>query len=232
MVGLSLRRKNCAEMHLLLRRQLDGQRRLAGIERVLDLHQHGVFRGRVLVAALDLFRDAFAALPHRLEIREHQLGIDDLDVADRIHRPRHVQHILIVKAPHHLHDGVDLADVRQELVAEPFPVAGALDQAGDVHELDRGGDHHLGPGDPLQLGKPGIRHGDDADVGVDGAERIVGRFGLAGAGDGVKQGGLADIGQSDDSGSQHDDDEAPGANDNFSGYLTPSTTSYTSAPWA
>ena len=51
--------------------------------------------------------------------------------------------------------------------------------------------------------EPRVGHGDDADVGVDGAEGIVGRLRLAGAGDGVEQGGLADVGQSDDSGSEH-----------------------------
>ena len=109
----------------------------------------------------------------------------------------------------------------RNLLPRPSPCAGALDQAGDVHELDRGGDDHLASSAiALQLGEPRIGHGDDADVGIDGAEGIIGRFGLAGAGDGVEQRGLADIRQSDDSGSQHDDDEAPGANDNFSGYLT------------
>ena len=54
--------------------------------------------------------------------------------------------------------------------------------------------------------QPRVGHGDDADVGVDGAEGIVGRLRLAGAGDGVEQRGLADVGQSDDSGSEHDSD--------------------------
>ena len=48
--------------------------------------------------------------------------------------------------------------------------------------------------------EPGVGHGDDADVRIDGAEGIVGRLRLAGAGDGVEEGGLADVGQSDDSG--------------------------------
>ena len=38
---------------------------------------------------------------------------------------------------------------------------------------------------------------------VDGAERIVGRLGFPGAGDGIEQCGLADVRQSDDSSSQH-----------------------------
>ena len=55
----------------------------------------------------------------------------------------------------------------------------------------------------LQLGEARVRHGDHADVGVDGAERIVRRFRLAGARDRVEQGGLADVGETDDSGSKH-----------------------------
>ena len=51
--------------------------------------------------------------------------------------------------------------------------------------------------------EPRIRHRHDADVGIDGAERIVRRFRFPGAGDGVEQGGLADVGQTDDSGSEH-----------------------------
>ena len=40
--------------------------------------------------------------------------------------------------------------------------------------------------------------------GIDGAEGIVRRLRFARAGDGVEQGGLADVGQTDDSSSQHD----------------------------
>ena len=57
----------------------------------------------------------------------------------------------VFEAAHHLDDRVDFADVREELVAEPFALARALDQAGDVDELDRRGNHDVGLGDPLQL---------------------------------------------------------------------------------
>ena len=43
-----------------------------------------------------------------------------------------------------------------------------------------------------------IGHGDDAGVGVDGAEGVVGGLGL-GRGEGVEDGALADVGQADDS---------------------------------
>ena len=41
----------------------------------------------------------------------------------------------------HVEDGVDLADVAEELVAEALALAGAAHQAGDVDELERGRDH-------------------------------------------------------------------------------------------
>jgi hypothetical protein len=51
--------------------------------------------------------------------------------------------------------------------------------------------------------EPRVRHGDDADVRVNGAKGIIRRLGLARARDGVEQGGFAHVGQSDDSGFKH-----------------------------
>ena len=48
-----------------------------------------------------------------------------------------------------------------------------------------------------------VGHGDDADVRLDRAERVVRGLGLARAREGVEEGGLADVGQPDDSGAQH-----------------------------
>ena len=43
----------------------------------------------------------------------------------------------VLEAADDLDDRVDFADVGEELVAEPFALARALHQAGDVDELDR-----------------------------------------------------------------------------------------------
>jgi hypothetical protein len=45
-----------------------------------------------------------------------------------------VHDVVIHEAAHDVGDRVDLADVRQELVAEPFALGGAGDQAGDIDE--------------------------------------------------------------------------------------------------
>ncbi len=44
---------------------------------------------------------------------------------------------------------------------------------------------------------------DDTDVRIDGAEGIVRRFRLAGAGDGVEEGGFSDVREAYDSGFEH-----------------------------
>jgi hypothetical protein len=109
----------------------------------------------------------------------------------------------VLEAAHDLHDGVHLADVAEELVPEPFPLGGALDQPGDVDELDGCRDHDAGFGDPAERFEAVIRDGDDANIGIDGAKWVVGRLRLSGSGDGVEQGGLSDVGESDDSSFEH-----------------------------
>src|SRR5690625_3786715 len=48
--------------------------------------------------------------------------------------------IVIVEAAHHMRDGVGLANVGQELVAQAFALRRPGDKAGDVHKLHGGGD--------------------------------------------------------------------------------------------
>ena len=43
--------------------------------------------------------------------------------------------VLVVEAAHHFDDGGAFADIAEELVAQAFALAGALHEAGDVHEV-------------------------------------------------------------------------------------------------
>ena len=87
----------------------------------------------------------------------------------------------------------------EELVAQALAAAGARDEAGDVHELNGRRDGFLRVGKLAQHAQPRVGHGDDAVVRVNRTERVVRRLRLAGAGDGVEEGGLPDVGESDDS---------------------------------
>ena len=104
----------------------------------------------------------------------------------------------IVEAAHHVHNGIAAADVGQKFIAKPLALGRALDQTRDVDELDDGGGELLGVMLVAQPLEPRIRHGHDADVRVDGAERIIIRRD-ARVRNGVEQRGLAHIRQPDDS---------------------------------
>ena len=59
-----------------------------------------------------------------------------LDIADRIDLSRNVRYVLVRKATYEVQDRMRLSNVCEELVAETFALRGALDQSGDVDELD------------------------------------------------------------------------------------------------
>lgn len=96
-----------------------------------------------------------------------------------------------------VHDRIRGADVGQKLVAEALALGRALDEASDVDKLDHRRGLFLWLIHLSQIIQPHIRHGDHADVRVDGAERIVGDF-RARVRNGVEQRGLADVRQADD----------------------------------
>jgi len=120
-----------------------------------------------------------------------------LDVGARIDAARNVNHIIVFKTAHHMSDRVGFADVAQELIAQPFALGRARHQTGDVDELHRGRNNFLRFDDRRQRVQARVGHRHHADVGIDGAERIV--FGLdSGFGQRVKERGFADVWQADD----------------------------------
>ena len=78
----------------------------------------------------------------RVEVGERELGVDRLDVGHRIDLAGDVHDVRVLEAAHHVRDGVGLADVGEELVAEALAFRGAGHQPGDVDELDHRR-HHL-----------------------------------------------------------------------------------------
>ncbi len=106
--------------------------------------------------------------------------------------------VVVLKAANHIHDGIGLADVGQELVTQAFALRGARHQASNVNKLHRGWQDALGRDNLCQLIQSGIGQLDNAGIGLDGAEGIV-LSSDAGLGQRIKQGALAHIGQSNDS---------------------------------
>ena len=178
---------------------------LASAQVVSQLLQPGCFgSGALVVAALGGFGHPARAVLHHFQVGEDQLIVDGVDVGDGIHGLglghilHHMDDVVIVKAAHHMHNGVALADVAQELVAQTRALTGTLHKTCDIHEFHDGRGLFIGLPDLGQLVQTLVRHGHDAAVRLDGAEGIVCGFCILGGGDGIEQSGLADIRQADD----------------------------------
>ena len=110
-----------------------------------------------------------------LHIGEDQLGLDHLDIGAGVHLAVDVDDIVVGEHSHHLTDRVALADIGQELITQPGALRCAFDDAGDIDEGHRRRQDALRAEDLGQPVQPWIGHRDDALVGLDGGERIVGR---------------------------------------------------------
>jgi hypothetical protein len=108
-----------------------------------------------------------------------------------------VDDVRIGEATDDLGDRVRLPDVGEELVAESLSLAGAADDSRDVDERHDGRDDPLAVEDVGESLQPRIGEAHDPDVRLDRRERVVRRDDLA-AGQRVEEGGLADVGETDD----------------------------------
>jgi hypothetical protein len=160
----------------------------------VGLLECGGFGRGGLVAGLRCALRFVESFLHHRQVGEREFELDRLAIARRIHRAIDVDDVGVVEAAHHVHDGVGLADVAQERIAAALTLRRALHEPGDVDELHRRlyrplRLHHFG-----ECIEPFVGHGDHADVGVDGAEGVVGGLGFRGR-QGVEEGGFADVGE-------------------------------------
>ncbi len=157
-----------------------------GLEGGDDAVQPGLFGDGDAVPAAGVFGDALDAPFGLLEVGEGELGLDGLDVAQGIDVALGVDDALIAVDADDVDEGVGLADVGEEAVAETLALVGAGDEAGDVVEVDGVVDElggAEGGGNPLETG---VEDGHDGDVGLDRGEGVVGGLG-AGFGERVEE---------------------------------------------
>ena len=109
-----------------------------------------------------------------------------------------VDDIVIRESANHLADRVCLTDVSEEGVAHALALGRAFHDAGDVHEGHGRRQDALGAKDLRQAVKAMIRQLHEANVRLNRGERVVGRQNV-GTGQGIKQRGLANVRQADDS---------------------------------
>ncbi len=84
--------------------------------------------------------------------------------------------VVILEAAQDVDDCIDFTDVAEELVAQAFALRRAFDEAGDVDERQLGRNDLGRAGDRGQFVEARVGHLDLADIGLDRAERIIGRL--------------------------------------------------------
>ena len=87
-----------------------------------------------LSPCLPFFSMLTTRFSERVHIGQHQLGFDGLDIGDGIDLAGNMGDVAILKAAHHMGDGIRLADIGEELVAQAFALGSAFHEAGDIHE--------------------------------------------------------------------------------------------------
>ena len=164
---------------------------------LLDAAQERDHLGLLLLLQPRALLGALETLGDRLEVRELQLELEHVDVANRVDAALDMGDVGILERANHQRGRVRLADVAEEAVAESLSATRAADQSGDIGERDRRRDH-LGwleqRGEAVET-RIGDRH--HAGVGLDGGERVVADR-RAGLGHRVEQRRLPGVWQADD----------------------------------
>ena len=152
----------------------------------------------VLVAALGRLGVAIDGFLDRLQVGQAQLGVDDLDVARWDSR---LPDTWTMSASSKQRTTCAIASVSRmcdrNLLPRPSPCDAPATRPAMSTNSTVVGTIFSGSTIFAQRVEPRIRHGHDADVRIDGAERIVLRRDLR-ARERVEQRGLADVGQPDD----------------------------------
>ena len=146
------------------------------LQPLFDPFQQRLFRRCFFIVSLQQLLHFFHPVGNRINIRQAQLRVNDLDIPYRVYAAFHMGHILVLKAADHFRNGIRVADMAQELVAQTFAFRCPFYQTGNVNKVHNGRRNffrikHFG-----QHVQPFIRHGNHALVRLNGAERIIGRL--------------------------------------------------------
>ena len=186
----------------VLRRDRDAARRAAVLQRRLGQAQQAVPGLRLPVAAAQAPGEVVEPAFDRLEVGQPQLGLDRGGIGDRVDAALDMGDIVVLEAAQHMGDGIDLADIGQEPVAQSLALRGAAHQPGEIDEGQPGRDGPARAADPGQGLEALVRHRHLADIGLDGAEREVRRRRGGGARERVEERRFAHVGQPDDAASE------------------------------
>ena len=108
-----------------------------------------------------------------------------------------MNNVIVFKATHHVDGGICLADMCKEFIPQAFTRACSCNQASDINKFNDGRNRAFWHDDIGELLQTKVRHFHHTHIGLDRAKRIV-LSRNAGFGQGVEQGGFANVGQAHD----------------------------------
>ena len=111
-----------------------------------------------------------------------------------------MHNVRVGEGARHLANGVGLANVRKELVTQALTLRRTTHNTRNINERHGCGDDALGAEDLGELVQARVRKRDHTDVRFNGREGVV-RSQNGRAGQSIKQGGLANVGQASDTNS-------------------------------
>ena len=103
-----------------------------------------------------------------------KLQIDDFHIVAGIDRACDMVDIFIIKNAYHFENGVNFANVRQELITQALSLRGALYETSDIDEFHNGGHFFGGFAHFRQSVEPQVWNGDDADRRINSGKGIIG----------------------------------------------------------
>ncbi len=141
------------------------------------------------------------ALLQLLHVRQNEFRLNHLRIAHRINRRRlvpallHVNNVIILEAPHHMQNRIALANVRKKLIPKSFALTRTLHKPRNVRKPNRRTYNLLRRNNLRQILQPRIIHFHDRRIRLNRAKRIILRRRLLLLRQRVKQSGLTDIRQ-------------------------------------
>ena len=147
-----------------------------------------------IAAAGELFRFVDFLL-QIFQIRQHEFGQNQFEIAGGIDLLLDMHHIRILEQADNVRHGIHIADMTEELVAEPLPLARAFDKSGDVDKLHCRGDDLRGMFQLDQIIHALVGNRYDSRIRINRAERKIGGYRPAFA-QRIEKGRLPDIRQS------------------------------------
>ena len=163
----------------------------------MKLFQKGIFLFSILIIIGQLLGLLHSSV-QKLQIRENQLQFNGFNISDGVYGTVHMDYIVIFEATHHMHNGIRFPDISQELVSQAFSLGSAPNQPRNIHKLDNRRSDFFRMIQVRQKFQALIRHRHYAYIGVNSTEGVVGRL-RPRLGNGIKEGGLSHIWQTDNS---------------------------------